>query len=152
MPAFQNAPPQEVPAPPPASRAPPPPTPPPPAKSSVAPAQQQPSVPSPTQPTRPQSSGPSVLEMITVPIGAGLMVGGIASRITDDRSTVTTWALGAMGVTTLAMVTLVGIRAIRDAPEASASRSFEATPVPVVLSAGRDNEGIAAGPGLFLRF
>jgi hypothetical protein len=150
MPSFPSTPAQEqAPAPPPAPRAAP--TPPAPAKSSVAPAQRQPEAASPPQVASPKS-GPSVFEIITIPIGAGLVAGGITSRITDDRSTVAYVTLGAVGFTTLVMLTTVAYIAIRGTPEESASNSFQVVPVPVVVSAGRDNAGIAAGPGLFLRF
>jgi hypothetical protein len=141
MPSFPSTPAQE--------QAPAPPAP---AKSSIAPAQRQPEAPSPPRSTKPKSSDLSVLEMVTVPIGAGLVVGGVASRITDDRSTLIYLTLGTVGVATLAMITTVAYVAIRGTPEESASNSFKVVPVPVVVSAGRDNAGIAAGPGLFLRF
>jgi hypothetical protein len=136
MPSFPSTPAQEpAPAPPPAPRA---------ASTPAAPAK------SPATP--PKSSGPSVFEAVTFPIGAGLLVGVIGSRFTDDRSTLTYLVLGTVGVTTLSMITAVGLRAIRDTPEESASNTVAVVPVPVVVSAGRDNAGIAAGPGLFFRF
>jgi hypothetical protein len=96
-------------------------------------------------------SSTSVFELTTFPLGMGMMALLIGSQLAEGV-TVAKTTLGTIAGSFLiaAMVTMLS-GSPSEPPERSAS-TFEAIPVPVVMSAGRGNEGIAAGPGLFLRF
>jgi hypothetical protein len=96
-------------------------------------------------------SSTAVFELTTFPLGTGLLALAIGSRLADGV-TVAKTVLGTMAGTFL-VVALFNVLA-GSPPETmqSSASTFQAMPVPVVMSAGRDNQGLAAGPGLLLRF
>jgi hypothetical protein len=93
----------------------------------------------------------SAFDVTLYPLGAGLLALGLGSRLADGVVVAKT-VLGTVAATFL-IVTLA--HAVTpptgESPQRSAS-TFEAVPVPVVMSAGRGNDSLAAGAGLFMRF
>ena len=69
------------------------------------------------------------------------------------RDAVTALVVWALALGTFFVVALInGLSGgVPEPPQKSAS-TFQAMPMPVVMTAGRGNDSLAAGPGLFLRF
>jgi hypothetical protein len=96
-------------------------------------------------------SSQMIFEMTTFPLATGSVALLIGSRFADGV-TVAKTVLVTMGGTFF-LVGLINVLSANSAePTSSSASTFQAIPVPVVMSAGRGNEGIAAGPGLFMRF
>lgn len=96
-------------------------------------------------------SSASAFELTMFPLGTGLVALLIGSRLADDVIVAKT-VLGTVAGTFLLVALINGLSGgITEPPQRSAS-TFQAMPVPVVMTAGRGNDSIAAGPGLFLRF
>ncbi|MBN1207207.1 MAG: hypothetical protein JXB05_20145 [Myxococcaceae bacterium] len=100
-----------------------------------------------------EMSSTGVFELTAYPLGTGLLALLLGSRLADNVL-VAKAMLGTIAGT-FAIVGMVNLLsgAPVEAPQASASaESFEAMPVPVVMTAGRNHDSLAAGPGLFVRF
>lgn len=96
-------------------------------------------------------SASSTAQLTLYPLGTGLAALLIGSRFADDVVVAKT-VLGTVGATFLIVALFNSLAGdVSEPPQKSAS-SFEAVPVPVVMTAGRGNDSLAAGPGLFLRF
>jgi hypothetical protein len=96
-------------------------------------------------------SSASAFELTTFPLGTGLVALLIGSRLADGVVVAKT-VLGTVAGTFLVVALINGLSGgVTEPPQRSAS-TFQAMPVPVVMTAGRGNDSIAAGPGLFLRF
>ncbi|HYI01529.1 MAG TPA: hypothetical protein VD972_36570, partial [Hyalangium sp.] len=96
-------------------------------------------------------SSASAFELTAYPLGAGMTALLIGSRIADDVVVAKT-VLGTIGATFFIIALVNGLSpGPVESPQPSAS-TLEAMPVPVVMAAGRGNDSLAAGPGLFLRF
>jgi hypothetical protein len=96
-------------------------------------------------------SSASAFELTMYPLGTGLVALLIGSRLADDVVVAKT-VIGTVAGTFLLVALINGLSGgVTEPPQKSAS-AFQAMPVPVVMSAGRGNDSIAAGPGLFLRF
>jgi hypothetical protein len=97
---------------------------------------------------------PASLRDVTLfPMGMGLAALLIGSRLDVSDVTVAKTVLGTVAGTFAITVLLSAL-----APEGPTQRdlragsSLQAVPVPVVVPAGRGNEAVAAGAGLFMRF
>ena len=97
---------------------------------------------------------PSSLRDVTLfPMGMGLAALLVGSRLDVSDVTVAKTVLGTVAGTFAITVLLSAL-----APEGPTQRdrradsSLQAVPVPVVVPAGRGNEAVAAGAGLFMRF
>ncbi|MFP2933225.1 hypothetical protein ACLESO_50385, partial [Pyxidicoccus sp. 3LG] len=103
----------------------------------------------------PLELSPSSLRDATVfPVGMGLAALLVGSRLDVSDATVAKTVLGTMAGTFAITVLLNAL-----APEGPtqqdrlrADGGFQPVPVPVVVPAGRGNNAVAAGPGLFMRF
>jgi hypothetical protein len=85
------------------------------------------------------------------PLGAGLAAFLIGVPLADQL-TVAKTVLGTVAGTFVLVALLHTLSGgPLEEPEHVASH-FQAVPVPVVLSVGRDHSSLAAGPGLFMRF
>jgi hypothetical protein len=95
-----------------------------------------------------------LFELTAFPLLTGTVALLLGTRFADGVTVAKTMLI-TMGGTFLLVGLINGLSAYStenfESSERSAS-SFQAMPVPVVMSAGRGNEGIAAGPGLFMRF
>jgi hypothetical protein len=93
-----------------------------------------------------------LFELTAFPLATGSVALLIGSRLADGV-TVAKTVLVTMGGTFFVVGLINALSAHSSSQEMSPSAStFQAMPVPVVLSAGRRNEGLAAGAGLFMRF
>jgi hypothetical protein len=97
---------------------------------------------------------PSSLRDVTlVPVGMGLAALLVGSRLDVSDVTVAKTVLGTVAGTFAITVLLSALAP--DGPtqqNARAESAFQPVPVPVVVPAGRRNEAVAAGPGVFMRF
>lgn len=93
----------------------------------------------------------SAFDVTMYPLGAGLIALGLGTRLADEVVVAKT-VLGTVAATYL-IVSLAHMLtpADEEVPQRTAS-TFQAVPVPVVMSAGRGNDSLAAGAGLFMRF
>jgi hypothetical protein len=93
----------------------------------------------------------SAFDVTLYPLGAGLIALGLGTRLADEVVVAKT-VLGTVAATYL-IVSLAHMLtpADEEIPQRSAS-TLQAVPVPVVMSAGRGNDSLAAGAGLFMRF
>lgn len=95
----------------------------------------------------------SIRDATLFPAGMGLAALLIGSRLDVSDETVAKTVLGTVAGTFAITVLLSAL-----APEGPTQRdpradsAFEPVPVPIVVPAGRRNDGLAAGPGLFMRF
>ncbi len=93
-----------------------------------------------------------IFELTTFPLLTGSIALLVGSRVADGVTTAKT-VLVTMGGTFFLFGLINALSAHSVEPTSTqASSTFQAVPVPVVMAAGRANEGIAAGPGLFIRF
>jgi hypothetical protein len=94
-----------------------------------------------------------IFELTTFPLLTGAAALLVGSRVADGVTTAKT-VLVTMGGTffLIGLINALSAHSMEPTDPQASTRTFQAVPVPVVLSAGRRNEGIAAGPGLFLRF
>jgi hypothetical protein len=92
-----------------------------------------------------------VFEMTVFPLATGSLALMLGSRFADGV-TVAKTVLVTMGGTFFLIGLINVLSANSVEPTSSSASTFQAIPVPVVMSAGRGNEGLAAGPGLFMRF
>jgi hypothetical protein len=92
-----------------------------------------------------------VFELTAFPLLTGSAALLLGSRLADGVTTAKT-VLVTMGGTFFLMGLINALSAHSMEPPSPSASTFQAVPVPVVMSAGRGNEGIAAGPGLFMRF
>lgn len=98
-----------------------------------------------------EMSSSSAFELTMYPLGTGLLALLIGARLADDVVVAKT-VLGTVAGTFLVVALINGLSGgVVEPPQKSAS-TFEAMPVPVVMTAGRGNDSLAAGPGLFMRF
>jgi hypothetical protein len=98
-----------------------------------------------------EMSSSSAFELTMYPLGTGLVALLIGARLADDVVVAKT-VLGTVAGTFFIVALINGLSGgIVEPPRKSAS-TFEAMPMPVVMTAGRGNDSLAAGPGLFLRF
>jgi hypothetical protein len=96
-------------------------------------------------------SSSSAFELTMYPLGTGALALLIGSRLADEVVVAKT-VLGTVAGTFLVVALINGLSgSVTEPPQKSAS-TFQAIPVPVVMTAGRGNDSLAAGPGLFLRF
>ena len=96
-------------------------------------------------------SSDSAFELTAYPLGTGLLALLIGSRLADDVVVAKT-VLGTVAGTFFLVALINGLSGGPvESPRQSAS-TIQAIPVPVVMTAGRGNDSLAAGPGLFLRF
>ena len=97
---------------------------------------------------------PSSLRDATLfPAGMGLAALLVGSRLDVSDETVAKTVLGTVAGTFAITVLLSALAP--DGPtqrDARADNAFEPVPIPVVVPAGRGNDAVAAGPGLFMRF
>ncbi len=96
-------------------------------------------------------SSSSVAQLTLYPLGTGLAALLIGSRFADDVVVAKT-VLGTVAGTFVIVALFNGLAGGVTEPTQKSASSFEAVPVPVVMTAGRGNDSLAAGPGLFLRF
>ncbi|MDY7226208.1 hypothetical protein [Hyalangium rubrum] len=96
-------------------------------------------------------SSTSVFELTTFPLGTGALALLVGTQLADGV-TVAKTVLGTMAGTFFLVALIHGLSGQAVEPEQRSVSSVQAMPVPVLVAAGRRNEGIAAGPGLFLRF
>jgi hypothetical protein len=92
-----------------------------------------------------------LFELTLFPLATGSMALLLGSRLADGV-TVAKTVLVTMGGTffVVGLINVLSADSL-ESPSPSAS-TFQAMPIPVVMSAGRGNEGLAVGPGLFMRF
>ena len=96
-------------------------------------------------------SSRTVFELTTFPLLTGSAALLVGSRLADGVTTAKT-VLVTMGGTFF-LLGLINALSAHSAENLEPSASaFQAIATPVVMSAGRRNEGLAAGPGLFMRF
>lgn len=97
---------------------------------------------------------PSSLRDVTLfPAGMGLAALLIGSRLDVSDATVAKTVLGTVAGTFAITVLLSALAP--DGPtqrEPRTAQALQPVPVPVVMPAGRGNDAVAAGPGLFMRF
>lgn len=96
-------------------------------------------------------SSQSAFELTMYPLGTGLLALLIGSRLADDVVVAKT-VLGTIGGTFFLIALVNGLSGGPMEPPQHSASTFQAIPVPVVMTAGRGNDSLAAGPGLFLRF
>lgn len=96
-------------------------------------------------------SSASAFELTTFPLGTGLLALLIGARLADDVVVAKT-VLGTVAGTFLVVALINGLSGGLMGPSQASASTFQAMPVPVVMTAGRGNDSLAAGPGLFLRF
>jgi len=92
-----------------------------------------------------------VFELTTFPLLTGAAALLLGSRLADGVTTAKT-VLVTMGGTFFLIGLINGLSAHAEESTQYSASSFQAVPMPVVMPAGRRNEGLAAGPGLFMRF
>jgi hypothetical protein len=92
-----------------------------------------------------------VFELTTFPLLTGAAALLVGSRLADGVTTAKT-VLVTMGGTFFLIGLINGLSAHAEESTQYSASSFQAVPMPVVMPAGRRNEGLAAGPGLFMRF
>ena len=93
-----------------------------------------------------------VFELTAFPLLTGSAALLLGSRLADGVTTAKT-VLVTMGGTFFLMGLINALSAHSMEPDTRPQAStFQAMPMPVVMAAGRRNEAIAAGPGLFMRF
>lgn len=92
-----------------------------------------------------------VFELTTFPLLTGSAALLVGSRLADGVTTAKT-VLVTMGGTFFLIGLINGLSAHAEESTQYSASSFQAIPMPVVMPAGRRNEGLAAGPGLFMRF
>ncbi|MBZ4422296.1 hypothetical protein [Myxococcus sp. RHSTA-1-4] len=95
----------------------------------------------------------SVRDVTLFPVGMGLTALLVGSRLDVSDVTVAKTVLGTVAGTFAITVLLSALSP--DEPtqrDARADSAFQPVPVPVVMPAGRGNDALAAGPGLFMRF
>jgi hypothetical protein len=95
----------------------------------------------------------SIRDVTLFPMGMGLTALLVGSRLDVSNVTVAKTVLGTVAGTFAITVLLSALAP--DGPtqrERRADGSFQPVPVPVVVPAGRGNDAVAAGPGLFMRF
>jgi hypothetical protein len=92
-----------------------------------------------------------MFDLTAYPLGAGTLALLLGSRFADGV-TVAKTMLVTMGGTFFVVGLIHALSANVPEPTRASASTFQAVPVPVVMAAGRSNEGIAAGPGLFMRF
>ncbi|HLL03174.1 MAG TPA: hypothetical protein VK539_21510 [Myxococcaceae bacterium] len=92
-----------------------------------------------------------VFELTTFPLLTGSAALLLGSRLADGVTTAKT-VLVTMGGTFFLIGLINGLSAHAEESTQYSASSFQAVPMPVVMPAGRRNEGLAAGPGLFMRF
>jgi hypothetical protein len=98
-----------------------------------------------------EMSSSSAFELTMYPLGTGLVALLIGARLADDVVVAKT-VLGTVAGTFFLVALINGLSGgVAEPPQKSAS-TFQAMPMPVVMTAGRGNDSLAAGPGLFLRF
>jgi hypothetical protein len=96
-------------------------------------------------------SSSDAFDLTLYPLGAGLTALLLGVKLADEvivAKTVLGTVAGTFFIVSLAHLIAGGTE---ESPEQSAS-TFQALPIPVVMTAGRGNDSLAAGPGLFLRF
>ncbi|SEM64153.1 hypothetical protein SAMN05444354_12047 [Stigmatella aurantiaca] len=92
-----------------------------------------------------------VLHLTLVPLGVGSVMLWLGSSIAEG-STIPVTALAGIVATfglTLLLTSDPGVPTEKDRIRRA---DFQAMPVPVIMAAGRDNNSLAAGPGLFVSF
>lgn len=95
----------------------------------------------------------SIRELTTYPLGAGLVALLVGAKFASNGATVAKTVLGTVGGTFGLIALLTVLSDTQPTPsEARASEDAQAVPVPVMIPAGRRNEALAAGAGLFVRF
>jgi len=99
-----------------------------------------------------EMSAGSTAELTLYPMGTGLVALLIGSRLADDVVVAKT-VLGTIAGTFCLVALLNGLSGgPGEQPTQRADNTIQAVPIPVVMAAGRGNDSLAAGPGLFLRF
>ena len=101
-----------------------------------------------------EMSSSSAFELTMYPLGTGLVALLIGARLADDVVVAKT-VLGTVAGTFFLVALINGLSGgVIEPPKKSASNTstFQAMPMPVVMTAGRGNDSLAAGPGLFVRF
>jgi hypothetical protein len=96
-------------------------------------------------------SSTSAFELTMYPIGAGLTALLIGSRLADEVVVAKT-VLGTIAGTFVVIALVSGLSSGTVEPPQRSASTLQAMPVPVVMTAGRGNNSLATGPGLFLRF
>ncbi len=92
-----------------------------------------------------------VVQIAGIPLSVGMATLWVGSRVTDGSTAARTTVI-AIGAT-LALTTLAyALSEPPPAQELARASTVQAIPVPVVMSAGRQDEALAAGPGLLVRF
>jgi hypothetical protein len=86
-----------------------------------------------------------------VPIGLGAMAFGLAAPLSNNA---TTGRVGLIGLSAGFVISAMTLAFTYTPPpqERLASDAPRIVPMPVLLAAGRDNRGLAAGPGLWVQF
>ncbi len=98
-----------------------------------------------------EMSSASAFELTMYPLGTGLLALLIGSRLADDVVVAKT-VLGTVAGTFFLVALINGLSGGLTEPPKKSASTFEAMPMPVVMTAGRGNDSLAAGPGLFMRF
>jgi len=96
-------------------------------------------------------SSASAFELTMYPLGTGMLALLIGSRLADDVVVAKT-VLGTVAGTFFLVALINGLSGGPMEPPQRSASTLQAIPVPVVMTAGRGNDSLAAGPGLFLRF
>jgi hypothetical protein len=86
-----------------------------------------------------------------VPLALGGMAFGLAAPLSNNA---TTGRVGLIGMSAGLIVSAMTLALTYSPPpeEQVASSDLRVVPMPVLLAAGRDNRGLAAGPGLWVQF
>jgi hypothetical protein len=86
-----------------------------------------------------------------VPIGVAAMAFGMAAPLSNNA---TTGRVGLIGLSVSFVFSAMAIAFTYAPPpqERFSSNAPRITPMPVLMAAGRDNRGLAAGPGLWIQF
>jgi hypothetical protein len=100
-----------------------------------------------------EMSSAGVFALTAWPLGTGMLALLLGSRLADNVL-VAKAMLGTIAGTfaIVGMVNLLSGAPVESPRKSASADTVEAMPVPVVMSAGRGNDSLAAGPGLFVRF